>query len=103
MAAVAAILDFTIGTILSMFDLQAILILHIRFPTGLSVREMNSKIDFQDGSRGGHLGLLAICFLSLSRSDTSYQVLSGCHFGFRIGPILAILDLHVIQMPKASF
>ena len=46
--------------------------------TGLSVQEKKRKIDFQDGSHGGHLG-------------------------FPIGTILAIFDLQVTLMVPSKF
>ena len=65
-------LGFSIGTILSIFDLQVTPMLPTKFQVcwsiGLSVQEKEQKIDFQDGCHGRHLG-------------------------FPIRPILAIYDL----------
>ena len=54
---------------------------------GHSVQEKTFKLNFQDNSRGGHLGfligtILAI-FLSASHPDTSYPVSSQLAFWFR--------------------
>ena len=79
MAAMAAILDFQ--------SAQFLLVLIYKSPRcflasleaiGLTVQEKKRKIDFQDGSHGGHLG-------------------------FRIGTILAIFDLQVTPMLPSKF
>ena len=78
MAAMAAILDLQ-SEILAIFDLQVTPFSLPSFEsTGLSVQEWEPKIDFQDGSHGGHLG-------------------------FQIGMILAIFDLQVTLMLPTKF
>ena len=64
---------------LATFDLQVTLMFPTNFEsTGLLVQEKTGKIDFQDGSHGGHLG-------------------------FPIGMILAIFDLQVTPMLPTKF
>ena len=56
LAAMAAILDFPIETILVIFYLKVTPKLTRFESTGLSVQKKKRKIDFQDGRYGGHLG-----------------------------------------------
>ena len=70
-----AILEFTIGMILAIFDLPPQCLLPSFESTGLSVQEKKRKIDFQDGG----------------------------HLGFPIGMILAIFDLQVTLMLPTKF
>ena len=92
--------------------------------TGLSVQEKKRKIDFQDGSHGGHLGfpigtILAIFDLQVTLMlPTKFPVNwllglgkkrkidfqdGGDHLGFMIGTILAILDLQVTPILPTKF
>ena len=67
-------LGYPIGTILTVSNLQVLLMLHTKFQVD-SVQGEKRKIDLQDGRHGGHLG-------------------------FQIGMILAILDLQVtLKLP----
>ena len=72
-------LEFPIGTILDIFDLQVTLMLPSKFgvnwPFGSGEE---AKIDFQDGNHGGHLG-------------------------FPMGTILAIFDLQVTPMLPTKY
>ena len=89
---------------------------------GLSVQEKKRKLDFQDGSNGGHLGfpigtILAIfdlqvtlCFLAslestglLVQEKRKIDFQDGGHLGFPIGKILAIFDLQVTPMLPSKF
>ena len=88
---------------------------------GLSVQEKKRKIDFQDGSHGGHLGfpigtILAIfdlqvtlmvptesTGLSVQEKKRKIDFQDGGHLGFPIGTILAIFDLQVTLMLPTKF
>ena len=111
----------------SYFFLQVIPMLPTKFKSiGISVQKKR-KIDFQDGSHGGHLGfpigtILAI-FWSTSHPDASNQVSSqmafwfrrserkidfqegshGGHLGFPIGTPLAIFNLQATPMLPTKF
>ena len=112
----------------SFFFIYVILMLPTKFRVMicLSVQEKKRKIDFQDGSYGGHLRLpirmiLAIliysshrCFLSnfktigvlfqeKKRKIYFQDGVHGRHFGFPIGTILAIFYLQVTLMLPTEF
>ena len=124
MAAMAVILDFR----LAQFELFLIYktprcFLASLESIGLSVQEKKRKIDFQDGSHGGHLGfpigtILAIFDLQVtlmlpskfrvkwpfsSGRKRKIDFQDGGHLGFPIGTILAIFDLQVTLMIPTKY
>ena len=92
---------------------------------GLSVKEKKSKIDFQNGGHGGHLGfpigpILAIFDLQVTpmipttfqvnwpfgsgeEAKIDFQHSHGIHLGFQIIKILAIFNLQVTPMFPIKF
>ena len=111
--------------ILAIFDLQVTKCFLPSFEsTGLSVQEKKRKIDFQDGSHGGHLrfpiGTILAIFdlqvtlmvpskygfkigLSVQGKKRKIDFQDGGHLGFPIGTILAIFDLQVTPMLPSKF
>ena len=58
-------------------------VLPIKFRVNWPFLQEKLKIDFQDGSNGGHLGFLIRTILAGSCPDTSYQVSCWLAFAFR--------------------
>ena len=104
-------LEFPIGTILAIFDLQVTPILLTKFQVNWPVDsgEEAKKIDVQDGGHGGPLGFpigtMSIGFSFQEKKRKIYFQDGGhCgHLGFPIEMIFANFDLQVTSMLPTKF